>query len=176
MVDTDIGPDCDDVGALCILHELRRQGAAEILAITCCASHYWGPCCVSAINRYYGDSAIPIGQCPRKYFLSGKQFQKYNRPMTTRFPLKEPQKFLPALQVLRQSLAAAMYGSVVLVTIGPLNNIADLLRSGPDDCSPLSGIELAAAKIRKIVLMAGCFEPSKQAANFAEWKIGRAHV
>ena len=34
IFDTDIGGDCDDAGALAILHEAQNAGKAELLAVT----------------------------------------------------------------------------------------------------------------------------------------------
>jgi inosine-uridine nucleoside N-ribohydrolase len=39
ILDTDIGPDCDDAGAIAVLHTLATQGAAEILGIAHCTSN-----------------------------------------------------------------------------------------------------------------------------------------
>lgn len=170
ILDTDIGPDCDDVGAVCILHQLRKQGKAGMLAITCCASYHWGPRCVEVLNRYYGYS-VPIGQCPRPDFLSEETHQKYNKAVSEHFLGDEQINFQPALPVLRQALAQAAPQSVILTTIGPLNNIGDLMTSGSDEISPLSGRELVADKVTKIVCMAGCFDPTKHGPQFAEWNV-----
>ena len=52
--DTDIGCDCDDAGAMAVLHELANQGECSILAVThCCAGEY-NAGCIDAINRYFG--------------------------------------------------------------------------------------------------------------------------
>lgn len=171
IVDTDIGPDCDDVGAVCLLHQLRRRQEAEILAITCCASYHWGPRCAEAINRYYGGEPVPVGQCPRPDFLSEELHQKYNRAVSERFLGDEQILFPPALEVLRRGLASAEPGSVVLTTIGPLNNIGDLMRSPADEISPLTGCELVASRVSRIVCMAGCFDPTMHGIQFAEWNV-----
>ncbi|MHB1460338.1 MAG: nucleoside hydrolase [Armatimonadota bacterium] len=170
IVDTDIGPDCDDVGAVCLLHQLRKMQEAEMLAITCCASYHWGPRCAEVINRYYGCT-VPVGQCPRPDFLSEELHQKYNKAVSEHFLGDERIDFEFALPVLRQNLASAEPGSVVLVTIGPLNNIGELLLSPADEFSHLSGVELVAQKVNKIVCMAGCFDPTKHGVQFAEWNV-----
>ncbi|NRF95128.1 hypothetical protein HQN89_30025 [Paenibacillus frigoriresistens] len=54
ILDTDMGPDCDDAGALAILHALVDRGEAELLAVTHCTSNPWGAGCIDAINVYYG--------------------------------------------------------------------------------------------------------------------------
>ena len=61
ILDTDMGPDCDDAGALALLHKLEKLGEAEILAVMHCTSSIWGPGCIDAINTYYKRPDIPIG-------------------------------------------------------------------------------------------------------------------
>ncbi len=62
-----------------------------------------------------------------------------------------------AVEVLRRTLAGQPDGSIVLVSVGFLTNLAHLLESGPDEFSPLGGRELARRKIRLYVMMAGDF-------------------
>ena len=38
LFDTDLGGDCDDAGALQIIHTFRRQGRAALLSATHCTS------------------------------------------------------------------------------------------------------------------------------------------
>ncbi len=171
ILDTDIGPDCDDVGAVSLLHELRRSHKAEILAITCCTSSQWGTRCLEAINRYFGGSPVAVGAYPKPGFLDDEIHQKYNRAVSERFLGDEPIAFRRALDVLRSSLVSSEDGSVVLISVGPLNNIADLLLSPADAISPKSGRALVAAKVARIVCMAGCFDLAYMGPVFAEWNV-----
>lgn len=41
LFDTDIGCDCDDAGALALLHRLCDRGEAELLAVTHCYATPW---------------------------------------------------------------------------------------------------------------------------------------
>ena len=61
ILDTDIGPDCDDAGAMAVLHVLANNNEAEILGIMCCTSSQWGAPCIDAINTYYGRGYLPVG-------------------------------------------------------------------------------------------------------------------
>ena len=60
IFDTDIGNDCDDAGALALLHRLCDKGEAELLAATHCFSSSSVAGCIDAINRFYGRD-VPIG-------------------------------------------------------------------------------------------------------------------
>ena len=48
------------------------------------------------------------------------------------------------------------------MTVGFFTNLKDLLESGPDADSPLSGKELVAAKVKRLVSMAGYFPEGKE--------------
>ena len=55
--------------------------------------------------------------------------------------------------------------SIHLISIGFLTNLAELLRSEPDDISPLSGLDLISAKVSEFVVMGGKY-PSGWGYNF----------
>ena len=65
IFDTDMDSDCDDVGALAMLHVLADRGEAEILATVVSSRHEWSPACVGALNTFYGRPNLLIG-CPKK--------------------------------------------------------------------------------------------------------------
>ena len=61
ILDTDSGPDYDDVGALAVLHALADSGRVRILA-TVAPNQYpnSGPV-LSGLNTYFGRPELPIG-------------------------------------------------------------------------------------------------------------------
>ena len=61
IIDTDMGIDVDDVGALCVAHALQALGEANILAVLHDTASPNGAGAISVINHYYGRDAIPIG-------------------------------------------------------------------------------------------------------------------
>ncbi len=62
LFDTDMGSDCDDAGALAILHVYADRGLAEILGCIYSSGQVpYGAGVVQAINIYYGRPKIPIG-------------------------------------------------------------------------------------------------------------------
>ena len=81
LFDTDIGCDCDDAGAMAVLHELANQGECSILAVThCCAGEY-NAGCIDAINRYFGRPEIPVGMFhPEDHVVSGEMFTHGQSP------------------------------------------------------------------------------------------------
>jgi hypothetical protein len=61
IFDTDMDSDCDDVGALAMLHAFADLGEVNILATLVSARHPWSGPCVDAVNTYFGRPDIPIG-------------------------------------------------------------------------------------------------------------------
>ena len=59
ILDTDFGNDCDDAGALAILHQMAYSGEAEILATMYPMNDEWGAAAIDAVNTYYGKPNIP---------------------------------------------------------------------------------------------------------------------
>ena len=158
IFDTDMGPDCDDVGALFILHGAVERGEANILATMGCVSADAIAPCLDAINTWFGHPEIPVGMLKDPGFLAGPH---YTSEIARRFPHRFPNgaDYPDAMQLYRQVLAKQPDRSVVVVAVGPLRNLANLLRSHPDDASRLNGTELVAMKVKKLVVMGGTYAP-----------------
>jgi inosine-uridine nucleoside N-ribohydrolase len=67
-----------------------------------------------------------------------------------------------AVTVYRQLLAKQPDHSVTIVTVGFLTNLANLLNTGPDRYSPLTGRELVTRKVARLVSMAGRFPQGRE--------------
>lgn len=171
-MDTDIGSDSDDVGAMMVLHRLRQAGECNLLAVTSSTSRKDSVAIIDVINRYYGAD-VPTGNVKGKKCSEGGTHGMYSRAVAfaygSRYIKEEPEN---AVTVLRRALAAAK-DKVRLVTIGSFANVAGLLKSGADGISPLSGAELVERKVSEMYSMAGNF---KGVTNFygyefvAEWQ------
>ena len=61
IIDTDLGFDVDDVGAVCLANELMILGEANILAIVTDTGYKQSIGGVSSINHYYGHDSILLG-------------------------------------------------------------------------------------------------------------------
>ena len=61
IIDTDIAPDYDDVGALAVLHSLADRGEAKILATISCNVFETTVPTLSLLNTYFKKPEIPIG-------------------------------------------------------------------------------------------------------------------
>jgi hypothetical protein len=149
IFDTDMDSDCDDVGALAVLHALADRGEAQILATTVSSNNEWSPLCVSAINHYYGRGKLPIGvpkgEAPAKA-------SKYAKGIAERFAheLASAKQAEDAVKVIRGVLESQADHEVVIVTVGYLTNVANLLKEA-------DGAELIRKKVKRWVCMGGNF-------------------
>jgi hypothetical protein len=160
ILDTDMGPDCDDAGALAMLNVFCLRGKTRMLAIGHCTSSPWGAPCIDAINRYYGHLDIPVGTLKKPGFLDAEEHQSYNRPVARQFPNRyasDPDSVPDVVSVYRQVLVSSPPASVTFCAIGPLTNLADLLNSSADNISPLTGMELVKDRASRLVAMGGWF-------------------
>lgn len=158
LLDTDIGPDCDDVAAIAMLNIYKRAGLCNILGIGHCTSNPYGAGAIDAICNYYGNRDIPIGTYSGKNFLADENCMYYNKDLVATFDNRY-QKTQPedAVNFYRRILSEQPDQSVDFVAIGPLNNLSALIDSGPDAYSALTGIELVRRKVKRLVSMAGIF-------------------
>ena len=156
IFDTDMDTDCDDAGALAVLHALTDQGEAEILATLVSSRYRWSVPCVQAINAYYGRPDLPVG-APKGEGAPTNRGSRYARQIAEAFPTEyaSNEEALNAAMVYRRILAAQPDDSVVIATVGYVTNLRDLLATGPDAHSPLSGLDLVRRKVRLWVCMGG---------------------
>jgi hypothetical protein len=164
--------DCDDAGALAILHALADRGEAEILATVVSSRYPWSVPCVEAINRYYGRADLPIGAPKTTWADTGRRGSRYAKHIGEQFPtrLKSNDDAPDAVTVYRRVLAARDNGSVVIVTVGYLTNLRDLLASEPDAISPLDGPALVREKVSRWVCMGGRYPEHLDPGVFGNFK------
>ncbi|MEO7988138.1 MAG: nucleoside hydrolase [Chryseolinea sp.] len=155
ILDTDFGNDCDDAGALAILHQMVYKGEAEILATMYPMNDEWGASAIDAVNTYYGNPNIPIGTYKGSYVYKGKHNDFYNSKLANDFPndLKTGHNAPDAIALYRKILSSQPDKSVTIIVIGPQRLLADLLLSKPDSISKLDGMQLVKKKVKKLVSM-----------------------
>lgn len=172
IYDTDMDTDCDDAGALAILHALADRGEAEILATVVSSRYPWSAPCVEAINRYYSRPDLPIGVPKTKWSDTGRRGSRYARHISEQFPtrLKSNDDAPDAVDVYRRVLAGQDDGTVVIVSVGYLTNLRDLLASKPDTVSPLGGPDLVRKKVTRWVCMGGRYPEHLHPGVFGNFK------
>lgn len=158
IFDTDAGPDVDDTAALVMLYHYARLGKVNILATVSDSSSPYGAPYLSALNKYYGFPDVPVGAMKTSKSIvplcDGKTF---NIELTSRYDtdVTDGINARDAVRLYREVLANAPDKSVIIIVTGMQTNIADLLRSEPDDLSALCGVELVEKKVCFISDMGG---------------------
>jgi hypothetical protein len=149
ILDMDMDSDCDDAGALGVLHALADRGEVVPLATMISGVNAWAGPCADAINTYFGRPDLPVGTARAP---APDQDSRYAKGVAERLPhrLQRSADAPDAVQLYRDILSRESDGAVTVVTVGDMTNLAKLLRTpgGPD---------LVRAKVRVWVCMGGNF-------------------
>ena len=153
--DTDMETDCDDAGALAVLHALADNGECEILATVVSVRDPNSAATVDAINAYHGRATLRLGMVKGAGVL---EKSSYAKRIATDFPnrVKSADDVPDATLTYRDVLEKQPDHSVVIVTVGYLTNLKKLLQL-PSADGHASGIELIKTKVAKLVCMGGNF-------------------
>ncbi len=169
IFDTDMDLDCDDAGALAVLHALMDLGEAEILGIVVDVPVEVSARCVMIINDYYNRIDIPVGLLEDDTFETGPKYELYrktrqwmlnHRKNYTKAVVEQfsndsikNQKIWEAVSLYRHILSEAEDNSTVIIAVGLLSALRNLLESKSDGISQLNGTELVKQKVKKLVTM-----------------------
>ena len=171
IFDTDMGNDIDDALALEMLFNYEDAGQIALKGITICKRNPHSIEFVDGVCRFHGRENMPLG-----FAYNGTLPDDYYYLLPTLEAKKEDGTRLIAPSrgidsgidegyvALRKMLVKEKDGSVVLIATGPLTNIANLLKSDPDDISPLGGVDLVKKKVKSLHIMNGNF-----AVDTPEW-------
>ncbi|MFB9966417.1 nucleoside hydrolase [Sinosporangium siamense] len=166
IIETDLRDDVDDAGALAVAHALSDAGALDLLAIGINTCGHWSESAARVINSYYGRPGLPVGVRHPVGTEIGPE--DYARAISRMHPeIARSRAPREAVGVLRAALAAARSG-VTLVSIGYYGNLVDLLRSGPDEWSPLNGAELVRRTVVRTLVMGGRFGGGSASSRVGE--------
>ncbi len=177
ILDTDIGPDCDDVGALITLIHYAKIHGFPIAGICNCTSNRAGTGTVDAICRHCGMETPPLGQWSAPGFMDDPTCHKYNDAVAERFSPAYRDGTLPvedAVTFYRRLLATAPDGGMMIISIGMFNDLAALLRSPADEYSPLDGASLVRAKVYALVSMAAILPEGRECNVVSDYKAAEA--
>ncbi|MEK7719736.1 MAG: nucleoside hydrolase [Bacteroidota bacterium] len=163
ILDTDIGPDFDDVGAVAVLHAMADSGKVEILGIMACNKDSLVVPTIDVLNTYFGRPAIPVGAPKSKGVKIGAD-KHWPDSIVARYPhkIRSTNDAPDAVAQYRKILSSQPDGSVTIVSIGFITNLNNLLQSPADQASNLNGTDLVARKVKKLVSMAGWFPKGKE--------------
>ena len=173
LLDTDIGPDCDDVGALAVLIYYAKQYGFPIGGICNCTSNQAGNGVIDAVCRRCGMETPPLGQWHGEGFMNDAEHRKYNVAVAEAHSEAYRNGTLAVedeVTFYRKRLAAARDGEVMVISIGMFNNLAALLDSPADDISPLNGMDLVKAKVYALVSMAATLPQGRECNVVSDYK------
>lgn len=166
ILDTDLGPDYDDVGAMAVMHALADSGYVNILATVSSNKSELTIPCIEVINTFFNRPDIPLGvaksksavtlECPHEKKWTKVLPQKYAHQIAKSSDAPD------AVKVYRSVLCAQPDSSVTICTIGAFSNLKELLQSKRDEVSPETGIELVSRKVKRLVSMAGMFPEGRE--------------
>lgn len=171
IFETDMGNDVDDALAADLLYKYMKAGKIDLLAVMLNKAGVHQAEFMDALNTWYGFPEIPIGiirqgadpnnNADTNFAAQVALMQNeagewlYKRSLTNHANLPE------ACVLYRKLLAEQPDASVTIISVGFSTNLARLLDSDADDYSPLSGKELVAQKVKRLINMAGNMESDK---------------
>lgn len=164
ILDTDIGPDYDDVGAVAVLHAYADSGLVKPLAIIASNAQTLVVPSIDILNTFYGRPDLPTGAPKGPNAPNAEASQGWATLIAAKYPhkIKSSADAPDAIETYRKILSSQPDSSVTIVTVGFLTNMAGLLDSPSDQFSPLSGKELIHQKVKKLVSMAGKFPAGRE--------------
>ena len=145
ILDTDMGSDVDDVGAVAVLHALANRGEAKILAMGVSIKNPWTPLCLDALNTYFHRPEIPLGVVKGAALTDSS---KYARQIAQEYPhsLQSADSLPDAALLYRKILARQPDGSVVMISIGTLTNLRNLLQTARRRIQPAQPVWNSSSK------------------------------
>lgn len=163
ILDTDIGPDYDDVGAMAVMHALADKGEVIPLAVMASNKNELVAPVISLLNTWFGRPGLPVG-APKGMGAGMGAGQHWPEMLLKKYPhaVKSNDDVPDAVMLYRKILAAQPDHSVTIATIGFLTNLSGLLDSKADRYSALGGRQLVQKKVKLLVSMAGKFPAGRE--------------
>lgn len=159
IIETDMGNDIDDALALAIALRGVDDGQVELLAVGCHKDSPTAAAYTDAVCTWYGHPEVPVAMSvtPVREFSDYVDYTACEKDFT-----KTASEYPEPVALYRKILAAQPDKSVTFVSLGFGTTIAQLLESGPDGYSPLSGVDLVARKVKGLSIMAGSYGEKKR--------------
>jgi hypothetical protein len=165
ILDTDMGSSTDDLFALMMLYRYMGMQRCKLLGVIVDRMGKANADIVDAMNCYYGYPDIPIGletngmKHPPVWipYHNLAYARTVDSELMFERKIGDGGSYMEAYKLYRKLLAAQPDKSVTIASIGFVTSLANLLESGPDEYSPLSGVELVRTKVKAIYAMGGVF-------------------
>lgn len=151
---TDWWTDCDDLAAMRILLRAHKNGEIKLLGVGVNACMEYSVPSVDGFMNLEGVTGIPVGIDLKATDFEGTHL-RYQKTLSEHcVKYKKNEDAEDAVRLYRRLLSESN-SKVNIVEVGFLQVFANLLKSEPDDISPLNGIELVEEKAEKVWVMAG---------------------
>ncbi len=168
IYDCDMGSSTDDLFALMMLYRYMDMKRCNLLGVVVDRMNRANADAVDVLNNYYGYPDIPIGlekfgvKAPRVFIPYHNMAYARNtegEPIFKR-SVGDDGEYMDGYKLYRKILAQQPDKSVTVVSVGFVTCLSRLLQSGPDEFSPMTGLELVQKKIKDIYIMGGVFGDS----------------
>lgn len=152
ILDTDFETDCDDVGALCVLHTLAQRRIVNICGVIASVHSPWPAAAIATINAALGRPDIPVGE--NRTIPNATCYLEHRRNTENRLYHKAiASRQIPhyevedAVELYFRLLNQAADSSIIICAIGLMTVLAEVMR-----CP--GGQELIRRKVVRLVSMA----------------------
>jgi hypothetical protein len=164
--DQDLNTDVDDVAEYPMWAYLKRKYNRNLVAVTISSANDYSAPCAEALLAHYGMTNVAIGAYQNNP-AGLPTSSAYAQQVASRFGFgsKTRTDYSDAVTVMRTALAAAADGTVVMTGTGPLTNFSALLQSAGDGISPLTGLQLVTAKVKRFIYSGGAYPDSSLLAG-----------
>ena len=163
ILGTDWWTDCDDAVALRLISRAIKNQSIQLLGIGINACMEYSVASLKGFLKAEGIEDIPIGiDLAAVDFDGNPPYQK--RLAETFCPDVCNLDAEDAVRLYRRLLAAEK-GKLEIIEIGYPQVLANLLKSGADDISEKSGLELVSEKVSKFWMMAGKWDADGEKEN-----------
>jgi len=167
IFETDMGNDVDDALALDMLYKYMDEGKISLLGIMTNNSSPFSFRYIDIMNVWYGYSNIPIGvvENGKDTIDDSVNYAKIicnikNEEGLQDFKETPNIQLTEAAELYRKILSQQKDSSVKIISVGFSTNLSKLLKTQPDNYSPLSGEELIKRKVKLLSVMACSFGES----------------
>ena len=178
ILDADIASSTDDLFTLEMLCRYDEQKRCRLLGVVVNREGEANADFADVMNTYFGHSDVPVGLVQNgienpKVWIDYAHVAYMTEPDgTTPMFLRtigHHESIPDGYKLYRRLLAQQPDHSVSIVSIGFVTCLAQLLQSGADEYSALSGVELVRQKVKCIYLQGGVFGDAEESDfNFAQ--------